>query len=116
MIARPKGTVLRNAPALTLTHIAHNIHPVPRRLVHEGHLPAKLTEAILCSPNNALLEGLVTNIFVIKGVYVPLSAEAGIYVPFMCSVTKLLNLLLVPSSLCSNHPAMLMSCSAAPHL
>ena len=56
-------------PGLTLTKMIHKVYPMACRLVHESHLPAGTTEGILCSPDNALLEGLVSNIFVIKGVY-----------------------------------------------
>ena len=36
-------------------------------MVHESHLPEGTTEGILCSPDNALLEGLITNVFVVTG-------------------------------------------------
>lgn len=37
--------------------------------MHEMHLPEGTTEGILCSPEIALLEGLVTNLFVITGMW-----------------------------------------------
>lgn len=37
------------------------------RMVHESHLPEGVTEGILCSHDNALLEGLITNLFVVTG-------------------------------------------------
>lgn len=61
--------MLRSASGLTLTKMVHKVYPMACRLVHESHLPAGTTDGILCSPDNALLEGLVSNIFVIKGVY-----------------------------------------------
>ena len=36
-------------------------------MVHENRLPEGITEGILCSCDNALLEGLITNIFVVTG-------------------------------------------------
>ena len=38
------------------------------RMVHERQLPEGTTEGILCNSNNALLEGLITNVFVVTGV------------------------------------------------
>ncbi|CAL5219460.1 g1295 [Coccomyxa viridis] len=38
------------------------------RMVHERHLPEGTTEGILCNSSNALLEGLITNVFVVREV------------------------------------------------